>query len=80
MAGMTRADGTPRRHTPTVPVRVDPDLWDHFGAVVGPRNRSDVLRQFMRWTVREQGAKLPARPPAHDDNSGPSSASHRATS
>jgi len=75
---MAQAGDHRPRHTPTVPIRVDPDLWDQFGAAVGNRNRSEVLRQFMRWTVRQPGAKLPARPPAHDPS--PSSASHRATS
>jgi hypothetical protein len=69
-----------RRHTPTIPIRVDPDLWNEFGRVVGQRNRSDTLRQFIRWMVREKGAKLPTRPDTGHGDSGPSSASHRATS
>jgi hypothetical protein len=49
--------------TPQRPVRVDDDLWAKFGALVGPRDRSELLRQFIRWYVREPGAKLPQRPP-----------------
>lgn len=49
-------------HTPHRPIRVDDDLWTKFGRLVG-RDRSDVVRQFIRWYVREPGAKLPQRPP-----------------
>jgi metal-responsive CopG/Arc/MetJ family transcriptional regulator len=52
------------RHTPTVPIRVGPDLWAEFGRLAGARNRSEVVRQFIRWYVRERGAKLPQRPDA----------------
>ncbi len=49
-------------NTPTRPIRVDPALWEAFGAVADP-DRSAVLREFMRWYVREPGAKMPKRPP-----------------
>lgn len=39
----------------------DLGLWDRFGAVARP-DRSTVLRAFVRWYVREPGAKLPRRP------------------
>jgi len=49
-------------HTPHRPIRVEQTLWDKFGALVGPRERAEVIRQFIRWYVREPGAKLPKRP------------------
>lgn len=49
------------RHTPHRPIRVDEELWAKFGKLVG-RGRSDIIRQFIRWYVREPGAKLPTRP------------------
>lgn len=48
-------------NTPTRPIRVDLDLWERFGAVAQP-DRSSTLREFMRWYVREPGAKMPKRP------------------
>jgi hypothetical protein len=47
--------------TPTRPIRIDLDLWDRFGALAEP-DRSAVIREFVRWFVREPGAKLPQRP------------------
>jgi hypothetical protein len=44
-------------------------LWRRFGQLVGDRNRSTVLVQFIRWYVGEPGAKRPTRPtpPASKD-------------
>lgn len=39
----------------------DVGLWDRFGNLAEP-DRSAVLRDFIRWYVREPGAKLPRRP------------------
>lgn len=50
-------------HRPQRPIRVEKELWDPFGAAVGDRRRSEVLREFIRWYLREPGAKLPDRPP-----------------
>jgi hypothetical protein len=47
--------------TPLRRLRVDDDLWEEFGAAAEP-DRSAVIRDFMRWFIREPGAKLPARP------------------
>lgn len=47
--------------TPTRPIRIDLDLWGRFGEVAEP-DRSAILRDFIRWYVREAGAKLPQRP------------------
>lgn len=50
--------------TPTRPIRIDLELWDRFGEAVAQQeaDRSAVLRDFMRWYVREEGAKMPRRP------------------
>jgi len=50
--------------TPTRPVRIDDDLWRRFGeaATAKDSDRSTVLREFIRWYVRESGARMPKRP------------------
>lgn len=61
------ADGRPVQHphrlgkTPLVKVRIDPDLWRQFGDVAEP-DRSAVIRNFIRWYVREEGSRMPRRP------------------
>ena len=50
----------PTAGTPKQTIRVDPDLWRRFGAVVGDRAAS--LRAYMAWMVRQPGAKMPKRP------------------
>lgn len=57
----------PDRHkVPLVGLRnIDPKLWEQFGEVAEP-DRSSVLREFIRWYVRERGAKLPRRPEPAD--------------
>ncbi|MDG4788074.1 hypothetical protein O7626_19370 [Micromonospora sp. WMMD1102] len=54
----------PTRGTPTRPIRIDPTLWERFGRAVAllGGDRSGVLREFIRWYVREPGAKMPKRP------------------
>jgi hypothetical protein len=49
-------------HTPLRPVRVEGTLWKLFGEVVGTRKRSGIIRDFIRWYLREPGASLPDRP------------------
>lgn len=49
-------------HTPRQTIRVDAEEWDDFGTVVGPKNRSRVVREFIAWYLRKPGAKLPQRP------------------
>lgn len=39
------------------------DLWVRFGELAEP-DRSVVLREFIRWYVGEQDAKMPKRPSA----------------
>jgi hypothetical protein len=50
--------------TPTRPIRVDPALWERFGAATAKADtdRSAVLRAFMAWYSREPGARQPIRP------------------
>jgi hypothetical protein len=52
----------PTKGTPKQTIRVDPDLWARFGDAVG--DRAHAIRAFMSWTLREEGGKLPKRPPA----------------
>lgn len=49
-------------HTPLRPVRVEGDLWELFGRVVGARKRSAIVREFIGWYLRRPGAELPSRP------------------
>lgn len=55
--------------TPNRVIRVDDDLWNRFGAVAQP-DRSAVLRDFMRWFVREPGAIAPRRAKINGHTSG----------
>jgi DNA-binding CsgD family transcriptional regulator len=48
--------------TPLRPIRIEEDLWAEFGRLVGDRNRSQVIREFLRWYVRDVDAALPTRP------------------
>ena len=53
----------PSRGTERQAVRIARDLWDAFGAALPSGvDRSTALRAFMRWYLREPGAKLPERP------------------
>jgi hypothetical protein len=49
-----------RRGTDNVTLRLDPNLWQRFGELTD--DRSAVLRDFVRWYVREAGVKMPRRP------------------
>jgi hypothetical protein len=49
-----------RRGKSNATVRIDEALWGEFGRLTG--DRSAVIRQFIRWYVRERGATLPKRP------------------
>jgi hypothetical protein len=44
-------------------ITVGGDLWTAFGQAVGDNKRSEVIRQFIAWYLRQPGAKLPERPP-----------------
>lgn len=61
LAGVTSKSG---RGTARQTIRVDEDLWARFGGqaeAIG-KDRSTLLREFMRWYVREPGARMPKRP------------------
>lgn len=53
-----------RHKNPSRPFRPDPAEWEALGLLVGPRDRTRVLRELLRWYIREPGAKLPTRPTA----------------
>lgn len=59
----------PETHTPIQRFRLDAEVWKEFGEVVGDRNRSAVIGQFIRWYVGTPGEKMPRRKTARDDAS-----------
>lgn len=54
----------PGRGTPRWAIRVPENLWLRFGEATATAgtDRSAVMREFIRWYTREQGAKMPRRP------------------
>ena len=60
MQGLAYSHVMTRRGTDNVTFRLDPELWRRLGEITD--NRSNLLREFVRWYVREIGAKLPRRP------------------
>lgn len=46
--------------TPLHAFRLDAELWRDFGDRAG--DRTAVLRNFIRWYMREPGARMPRRP------------------
>jgi hypothetical protein len=63
---LTGVTGRSGRGTARQTIRVDEALWDRFAeaATVDESDRSAVLREFIRWYIREPGAKMPRRPDA----------------
>lgn len=61
LSGVTGRSG---RGTARQTVRIDEALWERFGAVAESQDtdRSALLREFIAWYVRDQGAKMPKRP------------------
>lgn len=53
-------------HTTNRVVRVPDADWEEFGKIVGERNRSHVLREFVAWYLRRPKSVLPKRPDASD--------------
>lgn len=51
-------------NTPTRPIRVDLDLWGRAGEASKSEgtDRSAIIREFLRWYLREADAELPHRP------------------
>lgn len=60
MQGPVYSHTMARRGRPNVTIRLDEDLWARFGQLTS--DRSAAVREFIRWYVREPGAKLPRRP------------------
>lgn len=62
----------PTEGTARQTVRIDNDLWARFGDATAraepATDRSTALRDFVRWYVRERGAKLPRRPERSSDS------------
>lgn len=55
----------PREGSPNRAFRMeDLDLWQRFGDAAGKTgaDRSTVLREFIRWYVRDPESRLPRRP------------------
>lgn len=58
----------PETHTPHRMVRIPDVRWNQFGLLVGMRERSRVINEFVAWYVGEPGAKLPRRPKPVDNS------------
>jgi hypothetical protein len=58
-------------HTTARPVRIPDEDWADFGELVGDRERSRVIREFVAWYLRRPKAKLPVRPGAEERASRP---------
>lgn len=58
------ADETKWKITKAKSIRLEDKLWDDLGSAadrVG-NDRAGVIRQFVRWYLRQPGADLPQRP------------------
>jgi hypothetical protein len=51
-------------HTTARPVRIPEEDWAEFGQLVGDRERSRILREFIAWYLHRPKATLPRRPDA----------------
>ncbi|WP_043493755.1 hypothetical protein [Streptomyces viridosporus] len=51
------------RHTPLRPLRIPDDEWEALGKAVGERNRTRLLREYIRWHLRWPGNTQPTRAP-----------------
>lgn len=65
----TVADETEWKRTPHRSIRLEKDLWDRLdgAAKANGYDRSGLIRQFVRWYLREPNARLPQRPGADND-------------
>lgn len=63
---VVRVTGRSGRGTARQTIRVDEELWKSFGVIAEAHgvDRSTAVREFIRWYVREPGAKPPKRPDA----------------
>jgi hypothetical protein len=55
-----------RHQLPRAVFSIDGALWRRFGTAAGAGKRPEMLRAFIRWYLREPGAKLPERPKRQD--------------
>lgn len=53
-------------HTPLRQLRIPDDEWQALGAYVGDRERTRVVREFIRWYLRWPGATQPEPPRAKE--------------
>jgi hypothetical protein len=52
----------PETHTPGRLIRIPGRYWEALGRLIGDRQRSALVVDFIRWYLHEPGAKLPRRP------------------
>jgi hypothetical protein len=63
------------RHTPLRPLRIPDDEWEALGQLVGDRNRTQAVREYIRWRLRWPASKQPERAPEQIGGPGISSKS-----
>lgn len=51
------------KHTPMRPTRIPDDEWEALGEAVGERNRTRLIREYIRWHLRWPGNTQPTRAP-----------------
>ena len=66
-------------HTPLRPLRIPDDEWEALGQAVGDRNRTRLIREYIRWHLRWPGNTQPARAPEQIGGPGISSKSSEET-
>jgi hypothetical protein len=54
----------PGKGSPKVVFRLPRDVWTRFEEIAREAgvDRSEILREFVRWYTRQPGAKIPPRP------------------
>lgn len=57
-----RAMAEKETHTRARPVRIPKEDWDDIGVLVGDRERSRLIREFISWYLRRPRTVLPKRP------------------
>lgn len=53
-----------RHTTPRRIVSIPDDVWEEFGQHVGERERSETIRELLKWWMRRPGVRMPKRPNA----------------
>lgn len=66
-------------HTPLRPLRIPDDEWEALGKAVGDRNRTRLIREYIRWHLRWPDNKQPTRTPEQTGGPGISSKSEETT-